>query len=216
MGYFSERIERPRDSFNGPIESGTLIGPKKSPASMAGRGYPLKPGRWGVVLTYLNGMYVPASQAVYTVLSLPLSEIESIVYVSGLAASPFQPAFEQGEVYSFPVLMVRTKPFVRTDLVPYNVSSAYPLGWQKPVKFYSPRYDAQDVYKKKGTDNRITLYWNPAVKMDENGEATISFYTSDSDSNYRVEVEGRSAARQYHYAEKIIERVKESAPAKKK
>ena len=120
------------------------------------------------------------------------------------------------DYYPSPVLMVRTKPHVRTDLVPYNVSGGYPLGWQKPVKFYSPRYDTPETLKKKGTDNRITLYWNPAVKMDENGEATISFYTSDSDSNFRVEVEGRSAARQYHYAEKIIERVKESSPTKKK
>ena len=31
LGYFSERIERPQDSF-GPLESGTLIGPKKSAA----------------------------------------------------------------------------------------------------------------------------------------------------------------------------------------
>jgi hypothetical protein len=58
------------------------------------------------------------------------------------------------------------------------------------------------------------LYWNPAVKLDENGEATISFYTSDS--QYRIEVEGRSAARQYHYAEKIIERKVEPAGVKKK
>ncbi|MDO4736316.1 MAG: hypothetical protein Q4B21_04800, partial [Bacteroidia bacterium] len=70
--------------------------------------------------------------------------------------------------------------------------------------------------KSKAKDNRITLYWNPAVKLDENGEATISFYTSDSDSEYRIEVEGRSAARQYHYAEKIIERKVEDKTGKKK
>ena len=86
----------------------------------------------------------------------------------------------------------------------------------KPAGFYSPKYDTPESKRSKAKDNRITLYWNPAVKLDENGEATISFYTSDSDSQYRIEVEGRSAARQYHYAEKIIERVKESAPAKKK
>lgn len=195
---------------------GALLGPKLSPAYMTPQNQFVPPGRWGLVLVYLNGIYQRAQEAVESVLSLPLSEIESIIYVSGLSASPFQNAFTMGEVSPYPVLMVKTKPHVRTDLVPYNVSSAYPLGWQKPVKFYSPRYDTPETLKKKGTDNRITLYWNPAVKMDENGEATISFYTSDSDSNYRVEVEGRSAARQYHYAEKIIERVKESSPAKKK
>lgn len=212
------RVERPQEIIFDPIPIGVLVGHKKSPASITGSGYPLAPGRWGVVLTYLNGMYVPVSgeQSLYSVFNIPLSEVESIIYVSGLAASPFQPAFEMGKLYSFPVLMVRTKPHVRTDLVPYNVTSAYPLGWQKPAKFYSPKYDTPESKKSKAKDNRITLYWNPAVELDENGEATISFYTSDSDSQYRIEVEGRSAARQYHYAEKIIERVKESAPAKKK
>ena len=54
------------------------------------------------------------------------------------------------------------------------------------------------------------------MKLDENGEATISFYTSDSDSQYRIEVEGRSSSRQYHYVEKIIERKVEPAGVKKK
>ncbi len=201
---------------NEQLQEGCLIGPKLSPGySSSQKGF-VPPGRWGVVLTYLNGMYVPTQESLRSVLSIPLSEVESIIYVSGISASAFQPSFTASEVSPYPVLMVRTKPHVRTDLIPYNVTSAYPLGWQKPVKFYSPRYDTPEALKKKGADNRITLYWNPAVKLDENGEATISFYTSDSDSNYRVEVEGRSAARQYHYAEKIIERVKESAPAKKK
>ena len=189
---------------------GALYGPKITAAGG------MKPGgRQGAVLVYVNGMEI-FPQEIWSVMQMPLSEFESIIYVSGLSASPFQNVRTMMDYYPSPVLMVRTKPHVRTDLVPYNVSGGYPLGWQKPAKFYSPRYDTPEALKKKGTDNRITLYWNPAVKMDENGEATISFYTSDSDSNYRIEVEGRSAARQYHYAEKIIERVKESSPAKKK
>lgn len=86
----------------------------------------------------------------------------------------------------------------------------------KPARFYSPKYDTPESKKSKEKDNRITLYWNPAVKLDENGEATISFYTSDSDSQYCIEVEGRSSSRQYHYVEKIIERKVEPAGVKKK
>ena len=174
------------------------------------------PSRYAIVLIYLNGSFIYPREAVHTVLSLPLSEIESMIFVSGINAAPFQPSFSAGELSPYPVLMVRTKPHVRTDAVPYNVTSDYPLGWQKPVKFYSPKYDNADARRSTAKDNRITLYWNPSVKFDSEGVAYVSFYTSDSDSNYRVEVEGRSAARQYHYAEKIIERVKESAPSKKK
>ncbi len=189
---------------------GSLIGPKLSPASGMS-----KPGRTGAVIVYLNGMSVMREE-VWSILQMSLNEIESVIYVSGLSAAPYQTVQTAMDLYPSPVLMVRTKPHVRTDQVPYNVSGGYPLGWQKPARFYSPKYDTPESKKSKAKDNRITLYWNPAVKLDENGEATISFYTSDSDSQYRIEVEGRSAARQYHYAEKIIERVKESAPAKKK
>ncbi|MBQ8646039.1 MAG: hypothetical protein IJ476_06680 [Bacteroidales bacterium] len=189
---------------------GSLIGPKLSPASGMS-----KPGRTGAVIVYLNGMSVMREE-VWSILQMSLNEIESVIYVSGLSAAPYQTVQTAMDLYPSPVLMVRTKPHVRTDQVPYNVSGGYPLGWQKPARFYSPKYDTPESKKSKEKDNRITLYWNPAVKLDENGEATISFYTSDSDSQYRIEVEGRSAARQYHYAEKIIDRVKESAPAKKK
>ena len=174
------------------------------------------PSRKAIVLVYLNGSYIEPYDAIHSVLSLPLNEVESIIYVQGINAAPFQPSSTMKELSPYPVLMVRTKPHVRTDAVPYNVTSDYPLGWQRPVKFYSPKYDNANARRSTAKDNRITLYWNPSVKFDSEGFAYVSFYTSDSDSNYRVEVEGRSAARQYHYAEKIIERVKESAPAKKK
>ena len=174
------------------------------------------PSRKAIVLVYLNGSYIEPYDAIHSVLSLPLSEVESIIYVSGVNAAPFQPSAVMSELSPYPILMVRTKPNVRTDAVPYNVTSDYPLGWQKPAKFYSPKYDNADARRSTAKDNRITLYWNPSVQFDSEGVAYISFYTSDSDSNYRVEVEGRSAARQYHYAEKIIERVKESSPVKKK
>ncbi len=189
---------------------GVLLGPKTRASSG------MQPSsRGGAVIIYLNGMSI-SQYEIAPLLQMPLDDVESVIFVSGLPAAPFQNAFTAGDYYPSPVLMVKTKPHVRTDLVPYNVTGGYPLGWQKPVKFYSPRYDTPQALKRKAADTRITLYWNPAVKLDENGEATVSFYTSDSDSNYRIEVEGRSAERQYHYAEKIIGRVKESAPAKKK
>ena len=187
------------------------MGPKLTPASGMS-----KPGRTGAVIVYLNGMSVMREE-VWSILQMSLNEIESVIYVSGLSAAPYQTVQTAMDIYPSPVLMVRTKPHVRTDQVPYNVSGGYPLGWQKPARFYSPKYDTPESKKSKAKDNRITLYWNPAVKLDENGEATISFYTSDSDSQYRIEVEGRSAARQYHYAEKIIGRkIETSAGTKKK
>ena len=186
------------------VHGGGITGYKLGPA-----GGMSTPTRRGEVIIYLNGMYMFTSEERLSVLDLPLSDVESVIYVSGLSASPFQTADTAMDYYPSPVLMVRTKPHVRTDLVPYNVSSAYPIGWQKPVKFYSPKYEATKR-KKNETDNRITVYWNPSLKFDNDGKATVSFYTTDSHSKYRVEVEGRSGARQYHHSELVIERKMES------
>lgn len=189
------------------IPSGSLIGPKASAGSMAG-GEVTRPGRYGLVLVYLNGSYIPADEAVFTVLSLPLSEVESMIYVSGVSAAPFQPSFDSGDVSPYPVLMVRTKPDSRGKSLPPNVSMDYPLGWQKPVKMYTPKYDSAEARRSSGRDSRITLYWNPSVQFDAEGKAYVSFYTSDSASDLRIEIEGKSAAKQYHYVEKIIPRKK--------
>ncbi len=189
----------------GGVPSGSLIGPKSSAGSMAG-GQVTRPGRYGLVLVYLNGSFIHPEEAVNTVLSLPLSQVESMIYVSGVSAAAFQPSFDSGDVNPYPVLMVRTKPHVKTNKVPYNVSCDYPLGWQKPVKFYAPKYNSAEARRTAARDNRITLYWNPSVKVDANGEAWISFYTTDSASDYRIEIEGKSADRQYHYVEKIVRR----------
>ncbi len=187
------------------IPTGSLIGPKLSAGSMAG-GSVTRPGRYGLVLVYLNGSFIHPEEAVFTVLSLPLAEVESMIYVSGVNAAPFQPSINTSNVSPFPVLMVRTKPTSKADALPFNVTSDYPLGWQKPAKMYAPKYDTAEARRKPGKDNRITLYWNPAVKFDSEGKAYVSFYTSDSQSGYRVEVEGKSAEKQYHYVEMTIPR----------
>ena len=204
------------DTYSGlKYRNGALWGYQLTAVSGMGVSSRGMSNREGPVDIYLDRMEVQNYEEA-ALLDTPVSEFESIIYVSGLSAAPFQFGMKLGQMFPSPVLMVRTKPHVRTDEIPYNVSQANPLGWQKPARFYSPRYNTQESLKSKEKDNRITLYWNPAVKLDENGEATISFYTSDSDTQYRIEVEGRSASRQYHYAEKVIERRVEQANGKRK
>lgn len=69
-------------------------------------------------------------------------------------------------------------------------SMAYfvPLGWQKPKKFYSPRYDKGDINEY--FDNRNTIYWNPCVQVD-GGNASFDFCNTDQqDYPYVVRIEG--------------------------
>lgn len=41
-------------------------------------------------------------------------------------------------------------------------------------------------------DFRNTLYWNPSVRTDENGRATVRFHTGDSVGNFEIRAEGIS------------------------
>lgn len=81
-------------------------------------------------------------------------------------------------------------PFLKKTPGMYLLKPLYPvLGRQ----FYSPRYTSpaqETVFP----DLRQTVYWNPEVVTDANGEALVSFYTSESSSGYLVVVQGTDLA----------------------
>ncbi len=62
-------------------------------------------------------------------------------------------------------------------------------GYSRPDKFLYPDYANRKLDHSK-TDYRSILYWNPQVNIDETGGDTVSFYTSDLQTRYRVVVEG--------------------------
>ena len=64
------------------------------------------------------------------------------------------------------------------------------LGYRHSVEFYSPQYTNKD--NNTLPDHRTTRYWNPKVKTDANGHATVSFYASDVSKRYLVTLEGIS------------------------
>ena len=61
-----------------------------------------------------------------------------------------------------------------------DVSIASPLGYQTPAEFYAPAYATEKARRSMVPDYRTTLYWNPTVKLDDTGQATVEFYTSDA------------------------------------
>jgi hypothetical protein len=70
---------------------------------------------------------------------------------------------------------------------PY-IKRIMPLGFQKPVEFYAPKYDTPDNDSK--PDLRTTIHWLPSLSTDETGKASFQFYTADSPSTYSVVIEG--------------------------
>lgn len=71
------------------------------------------------------------------------------------------------------------------------VKIAHLMGAQQPVEFYTPRYDQNDCGIEPGNDQRRVLYWNPRVKVGENGMARFDFYSNDvPNTTYTILVEG--------------------------
>ena len=56
--------------------------------------------------------------------------------------------------------------------------------------FHSPEYLTEDQKNSRIPDCRNTLYWNPEITTDNNGEASAEFYTSDEPGEYLIVVEG--------------------------
>ncbi len=60
--------------------------------------------------------------------------------------------------------------------------------FQTVRQFYQPMYDKPSQLHT--PDWRTTLYWNPTIKTNAIGQATLSFYAADGTATYRAVVEG--------------------------
>lgn len=70
-----------------------------------------------------------------------------------------------------------------------NIKTFIPLGYQKPIDFYSPLYETKEQKEDSKPDLRSLIYWKSDVQFN-NGESEINFYTSDYNSEYYIVIEG--------------------------
>jgi len=60
-------------------------------------------------------------------------------------------------------------------------------GYYEGRMFYSPNYSKDDTARE---DSRITIHWEPYLKTDANGKATVRFYNADPKSKIRIDLQG--------------------------
>ncbi len=65
-------------------------------------------------------------------------------------------------------------------------------GYSASADFYHPDYSKHKLPEGQ-KDFRRTLYWNPDVKLDANGEAGITFYNNSHQTTLSIEAEGQAA-----------------------
>ncbi len=88
-----------------------------------------------------------------------------------------------------------TKPKLDRELLAQLTTSQYsavnftPKGYYMARAFYSPKYDATKTGSF-GGDLRTTIYWNPKVLTNKDGNATFDFFNADGTGTYRAIIEG--------------------------
>ena len=71
-----------------------------------------------------------------------------------------------------------------------NISFYKFNGFTEKNKFREIKYTDEIPLESRKADYRNTLYWNPEIITDENGEANFSFYTSDEKGKFLITIEG--------------------------
>jgi hypothetical protein len=134
------------------------------------------------VLFLLNG--IPVSKEIIQYLPMPDIDVIDVLKSIGETA-----IFGIGGANG--VIAVYTKRGMSDEEYnadPIGIISEKICGYSAYREFYSPSYTPETINSER-PDHRITLYWNPSIVM-ENGKASVSFYTSDDLSGYKVFVEG--------------------------
>ncbi len=90
------------------------------------------------------------------------------------------------------VIAVYTKTGASIDNTDPNFQTIKLPGFAKTRTFQAPDYELPRSDSAQ-PDYRATLYWNPKVRTDASGTATVSFFASDLAGLYRVVVEGITA-----------------------
>jgi len=132
-------------------------------------------------LWVIDGVY-PSSPA-----GLMVMDIAQIALLTGPDAAIF------GIMGSGGVIVIDTKRGTGVTNRPtpsFHAKSLTPLGYQKPVEFYAPKYDTPEKRDAPIADLRTTIHWQPVVQVDSSGEATFEFYTADENTSYTVVIEG--------------------------
>jgi len=89
------------------------------------------------------------------------------------------------------VLVITLKKGKQKELKDISSTGVRPIsvqGYQKIREFYSPKYENNTTYNR--PDLRSTIYWQPELITDKDGNASFDFYNADGKGQYRVVVEG--------------------------
>ena len=87
------------------------------------------------------------------------------------------------------VINITTKSKRFTNRYRRGISVHQIYGYAPVKQFYQPDYAVKQVVQSQ-PDTRPTLYWNPQVQTDKNGQASLSFFNNDNNPPLEVIIQG--------------------------
>lgn len=118
--------------------------------------------------------------------SIPASDISFVDLLVGAEASIFTSSGAVVSIYSksgdgyYSSKNVKRKP----GIIDFKAA-----GFYTAKEFYAPDH-INGIEEQTKADIRTTLHWMPKIKTSKTADVSINFFTSDSKSNYLIEVEG--------------------------
>lgn len=104
-------------------------------------------------------------------------------------------------------IIVNTSGKKRSDVnEAISMMKIYFKGYHEPVPFVFPDYDKKEIKKISDPDQRSTVYWNGNIITDNNGKASVNFFTADTKTSYTIAMEGVTANGILVYAQSKINR----------
>jgi TonB-dependent SusC/RagA subfamily outer membrane receptor len=141
-------------------------------------------GSQGPALLMIDGMTFEGGQVDDVV---PM-DVEAIDIFKGASAAIFGSRGGNGVIS----ITTRRGEVNRGTKSSFNFVSYAPIGYQKPIEYYSPIYDTPELKNLGLPDYRTTIYWKPDLVISDDGNASFDFYTSDFPTTYSVVIEGLS------------------------
>ena len=143
---------------------------------------------------YINGQQMDMGM----IDAYPMSEVVSVSYLDKNEATMAGISSPTGAI----ILQVRDIN-AREKFLINSIAEVVVPGYAPPVEFYSPNYAVENDKSK--PDNRTTIAWEPALASNSLGEASMSFWTADRASDYRVVIEGITLGGELLYKEFVLQ-----------
>ncbi|HZY80814.1 MAG TPA: carboxypeptidase-like regulatory domain-containing protein [Cyclobacteriaceae bacterium] len=129
----------------------------------------------------------------------------SLKVVSSVEINRNSGVYNYGNTRTDGILSINTVYDQAADQLPDTTATVVVHGFDKPMEFKSPDYSLSTDVTTPRKDFRSTIYWNPAMTIDEDKKGRCVFYAGDLATQYRIEIEGMLADGTAVHVEKIIE-----------